>query len=97
MRTQTVEVCADRQLHWVLAVEEPRCVDTHHDHRLIELHQHLDRVVLPNNTAITAVSFAPERTYRRDEEPGFGLLSGSPVDSAVAARPSRVAGLRCTC
>ena len=48
VRTQTVEVCAGRQLHWVLGNEEPLCVDTHHDHRLVELHQHIDRVVLPN-------------------------------------------------
>lgn len=73
VRTQTVEVCAERQLHWVLGDGQPRCGDTHHDHRLVELHQHLDRVVLPNHSAITAVSFAPDGTYPRDEEPDLGL------------------------
>ncbi len=51
VRTQTVELCAERRLHWVLGNEEPRCVDTDHDHRLVERHKHIDRVVLPNRTA----------------------------------------------
>ena len=73
MRTQTVAVCTERRLHWIPGSGQQRCGNPNHDHRLVEVHQHLDRVVLPGGAVVTAVSFTADEPYGRDRRPDFGL------------------------
>jgi hypothetical protein len=48
-----------------------------HQHRVIEVHRHLDLVVLPDGTTLMAASFDPEDPYSRSPEPDYGLYLDS--------------------
>lgn len=49
------------------------CIDSGHTHHLFEVHVHDDRVVLPNGTAVAAVSFDDLGPYARSRPPDYGL------------------------
>ena len=70
-------VCTETGLHWDVRAESANCTDEGHDHRLFEVHLHLDTVVLPDGTELTAASFDPSDPYSRDPEPEYGLYLDS--------------------
>lgn len=53
--------------------EPPPCTDSHHDHRQFTSHLHRTRVVLPDGTELTAVSYGGVDPYDRHALPEFGL------------------------
>jgi len=71
--TRVVLVCADCRVHWYELGEEARCADATHEHHRVEVHRHLDQVVLPDATAVTVASFDALDPYGRDEQPDYGL------------------------
>jgi hypothetical protein len=62
---------------WEPGVERAECENEDHQHRVFEVHHHLDLVVLPDGTTLTAASFDPEDPYSRDPEPDYGLYLDS--------------------
>ena len=50
-----------------------RSRDSRHDHHPFESHLHRSRVVLPDSTELTAVSFGSVNPCARDVPPDFGL------------------------
>jgi len=72
-RIRSVVACRECGLYWGTSIEPVRCVSGDHHHRVYEVHRHLDLVVLPDGTTVTAASFDPEDPYSRDPEPDFGL------------------------
>jgi hypothetical protein len=71
--TRTLLVCNETGAFWYLGGEDPECSDASHHHLEVEVHRHLDLVVLPDGTEVTAVSFDAGDPYTRDEAPEFGL------------------------
>jgi len=73
MAVQVVVLCGDCGLHWFDGAAA-ECVEPGHreGHQRFSLHRHLDVVVLPDGTAVTAASFAAA-PYARDVQPDFGL------------------------
>jgi hypothetical protein len=65
--------CPQTRQYWELGVEQAKCENEDHQHRVFELHRHLDLVVLPHGTTLTAASFDPEDPYSRYPEPDYGL------------------------
>jgi hypothetical protein len=76
-KIRSVVACTQSGQHWEPAVEPARCEDEDHQHRVFELHRHLDLVVLPDGTTLTAASFDPQDPYSRDPEPDYGLYLDS--------------------
>ena len=65
--------CRECGLYWEASIEPVRSAHSDHHHRVYEVHRHLDQVVLPDGTTVTAASFDPEDPYSRDPQPNFGL------------------------
>jgi hypothetical protein len=68
-----VVACAECGLHWDAGMEPARCRSGGHEHRAFEVHRHLDPVVLPDGTRLTAASFDPAGPYVRARVPDYGL------------------------
>lgn len=73
IETRMIVTCAQCQVFWYLGAELPKCVDSAHEHRQIEMHRHRGVVVLPDETPVTAVSFDALDPYTRVHEPDYGL------------------------
>jgi hypothetical protein len=71
--TRIVIVCSQCGAFWDPAAEPASCRDLRHDHQRFESHLHRSRVVLPDSTELTAVSFGSVDPYARDVPPDFGL------------------------
>jgi hypothetical protein len=65
--------CAECGLYWDGGSEPPRCRNGNHEHRVFEVHRHLDPVVLPGGTRLTAASFDQAAPYVRARVPDYGL------------------------
>jgi hypothetical protein len=68
-----VVACAECFLYWDGNSEPAKCQNDDHSHHVFEKHRHLDLVVLPDGTRLTAVSFDRAAPYSRDREPDYGL------------------------
>ena len=73
----SVVACAESGLYWEKDVEPAKCTDDNHQHRVFEVHRHLDLVALPDGTKFTAASFDPRDPYSRHLLPDFGLYLDS--------------------
>ena len=73
VETRTVIMCTQCGAFWDPAAELAACRDSRHDHHGFESHLHRSRVVLPDATEVTAVSFGSSDPYDRDVPPDFGL------------------------
>jgi hypothetical protein len=73
VETRIVIVCSQCGAFWDPAAEPASCRDSHHNHHQFESHLHRTRVVLPDSTELTAVSFGSADPYARDVLPDFGL------------------------
>jgi hypothetical protein len=71
--TRSVVACAECNVFWYAADERAKCIDPEHTHRRFELHRHRSVVLLPDGSAVTAVSFDPTCPYTRDQLPDYGL------------------------
>jgi hypothetical protein len=69
--------CIDCGQSWETGVEQAQCENQDHQHRVFEVHRHLDLVELPDGTTLTAASFDPEDPYSRCPEPTYGLYLDS--------------------
>jgi Protein-tyrosine phosphatase len=65
--------CKECQVNWIVDNEPVGCVDIGHAHQLFVVHIHDSRVVLPDGTAVSAVSFDRLDPYVRGREPDYGL------------------------
>jgi hypothetical protein len=65
--------CAECGLYWDGGSEPPRCRNGNHEHRVFEVHRHLDPVVLPGGTRLTAASFDQAAPDVRARVPDYGL------------------------
>lgn len=65
--------CAECGLYWDGGSEPPRCRNDNHEHRVFEVHRHLEPVVLPGGTRLTAASFDQAAPYVRARVPDYGL------------------------
>ena len=65
--------CAECGLYWDAGSQPPRCRDGNHEHRVFEVHRHLDPVALPGGTRLTAASFDQAAPYVRARVPDYGL------------------------
>ena len=72
VETRTVFLCSQCGEFWDPAAEPAACRDSCHDHHRFESHLHRSRVVLPDTTEVTAVSFGRADPYAPDEPPDFG-------------------------
>ena len=72
VETRTVVLCGAVGEVWHEG-ETPGCTDATHEHQRFEVHHHRTPVILPDGTAITAVSFDAADPYGRDRSPDFGL------------------------
>ena len=73
VETRIVIMCARCGAFWDPAVEQASCTDPGHEHHRHESHLHRTPVVLPDGTAVTAVSFGSADPNARDVPPDFGL------------------------
>ena len=74
METRTVISCDDCGAFWDPAAEAAACTDLSHEHhQRSDSHLHRSRVVLPDGTEVTAVSFGSADPYAREAPPDFGL------------------------
>jgi Protein-tyrosine phosphatase len=73
VEVRTVELCPERGLYWYRDLEPPRCKDKDHDHPVVLGHRHLDTVVLPDDTMVTAASFDSLNPYGGHPQPDYGL------------------------
>lgn len=71
--TRTLVLCSESGAFWALGAVPPGCAASEHEHQHFEVHRHLDAVVLPDGTAVTAASFDGADPYTRDRPPAFGL------------------------
>jgi len=55
-------------------------------HHQVAVHEHLDQVIFPDGTLITAASFVPRAPYERDQDPDFGLYLDPQWDPPWAHR-----------
>ncbi len=69
--------CTECGVYWAAGQEPVKCRNDDHAHRVVETHRHLDPVVLPDGTRLTAVSFDPVAPYARDRDPDYGLYLDS--------------------
>ena len=73
VETRIVIVCSQCGAFWDPAAEPASCRDSNHEHHRFDSHLHRSRVVLPDSTELTAVSFGSVDPYARDVPPDFGL------------------------
>ena len=73
VETRIVVVCSQCGAFWDPAAEPASCRDSRHDLHRFESHFHRSRVVLPDSTELTAVSFGSVDPYARDLPPEFGV------------------------
>jgi hypothetical protein len=73
VETRIVIMCSQCGAFWDPAAEEAACRDSSHEHHRSESHLHRTRVVLPDGTEVTAVSFGSADPYAREVAPDFGL------------------------
>jgi hypothetical protein len=71
--TRVIMACTDCQVHWSADDEPAKCSDPNHKHQAFEVHRHRTVVILPDGTAVTAVSFDGTNPYERDDPPDYGL------------------------
>lgn len=71
--TRIVIACSHCGAFWDPAAERAACTDTSHEHRRFASHLHRSRVVFPDGTELTGVSFGSADPYARDVTPDFGL------------------------
>jgi hypothetical protein len=71
--TRIVVACKQCGAFWDPAAERAACADPSHDHRRFDAHLHRSRVVFPDGTEVTAVSFGSADPYAREVDPDFGL------------------------
>ncbi|MGE5137666.1 MAG: protein-tyrosine phosphatase family protein [Gemmatimonadota bacterium] len=71
-----VMACAQCGLYWD-GDSPASCRNDDHEHRVFEAHRHLDPVVLPDGTQLTAASFDPAAPYLRARAPDYGLYLDS--------------------
>jgi hypothetical protein len=76
-KIRSVVTCTQSGLYWETGVEQAKCENEDHQHRVFEIHRHLDLVVLPDGTTLTAASFDYEDPYSRYPEPDYGLYLDS--------------------
>jgi protein-tyrosine phosphatase len=65
--------CPTCDVHWYRNDEPAKCDDPRHLHHAFDVHRHRSLVVLPDGTAVVAVSFDPADPYIRDRAPDYGL------------------------
>ena len=65
--------CPTCDVHWYRSDEPAKCTDPQHLHHAFDIHRHRSLVVLPDGTAVIAVSFDPADPYSRDQAPDYGL------------------------
>jgi hypothetical protein len=73
VETRIVILCGQCGAFWDPAVEQASCTDSSHEHHRFDSHLHRSRVVMPDGTEVTAVSFGSADPYARDLPPDFGL------------------------
>ena len=73
VETRTVIMCSQSGAYWDPAIEPAGCVDSSHEHHRFDSHLHRSRVVLPDSTELTAVSWGSADPYAREVPPDFGL------------------------
>jgi hypothetical protein len=73
VEVRRVVACAECGVYWDAGAEPARCGDDEHAHPVFEAHRHLDLVVLPDGTGVTAASFDPAAPYARAGVPDYGL------------------------
>ena len=71
--TRAIAVCATCRVFWQADAEPAACTVADHEHQRFDVHRHRSEVVLPDGTAVTAVSFDVADPYGRDETPDYGL------------------------
>jgi hypothetical protein len=71
--TRIVVMCGNCGAFWDPAAEPASCRDSSHEHQRFESHLHRSRVVMPDGTELTAVSFGSSDPYARDVSPDFAL------------------------
>jgi hypothetical protein len=76
-KIRSAVACPQSGQYWERGVEQAKCENEDHRHRVFEVHRHLDLVVLPDGTMLMAASFDPEDPYSRDPEPDYGLYLDS--------------------
>lgn len=76
-KIRSVVACSESGLYWETGVEPAKCANEDHQHRVFEVHHHLDFVVLPDGTPLAAASFDPADPYSRYPEPDYGLYLDS--------------------
>ncbi len=72
LAVRLVDACPACGVGWSPG-DDPGCAVPGHVHRRFEMHIHHTPIVLPDGTALTAVSFDAADPYRRDPAPDFGL------------------------
>ena len=77
VRIRRVVICTESRLYWDADSEPAKCRNDDHEHRVFETHRHLNPVVLPDGTQLTAASFDPVAPYSRDRDPDYGLYLDS--------------------
>lgn len=73
MKVIQIVVCPECRLHWPADQVAPACERIDHRHRPMQVHRHLDVVVLPDGTEVMAASFDPDQPYARVRPPDLGL------------------------
>src|SRR3954454_14388485 len=73
VESRIVIMCSQCGAFWDPAAKEAACRDSSHEHHRSESHLHRTRVVLPDGTEVTAVSFGSADPYARQVPPDFGL------------------------
>jgi hypothetical protein len=73
VETQIVVLCHDCGTFWSPPAEPASCDDLTHEHQRFASHLHRSRVVMPDGTAVTGVSFGSDDPYAREASPDFGL------------------------
>lgn len=76
-KVRSVVACSESGLYWETGVEAAKCIHQDHQHRVFEVHIHLDVVVLPDGTTLTAASFDSADPYLRRPDPDYGLYLDS--------------------
>ena len=73
VQIRRVVACTECGLSWDGDSAPASCRNGDHEHRVFEAHRHLDAVVLPDGTQLTAASFDPAAPYLRARDPDYGL------------------------
>lgn len=70
--SRVVTACIQCRVSWDLG-DDPLCAVGGHQHQQFVVHRHRSLVVLPDGTAVVAVSFDRKDPYGRDDPPDFGV------------------------